>query len=162
MSEFKNSEIDISFVQENGEEIFAENSGDGEDIEFDLIIGALEDVLMEGQLSSIQREFCEKHCAIFEDSEENKLEYTEIFRQYTELVENNLEAKMQAKIPGFNMTRFESLLKRREEEEISGDIFDMLLTFGDFNEFKQYMLSVKRGGSDLNLCIESRRLIPEK
>ena len=128
-----------------------------------MIVGALEEVLFEGEISQIQKAFCETNCGIFDDTEENKLEYTEIFRQYTELVENSLEAKLTEKIPGFSMSMFETLLKRRDEDDINGDIFDILLSFGDFNEFKQYMLSVKRGmeSSMSSLSVETRRLVPK-
>ena len=111
---------------------------------------------MEGEILEIQKSFCEKHCGIFEDTDENKLEYMDIFKQYTDIVERSLEAKLQERIPNFKMSMFESLLKSREEDEMSADIFDILLSFGDFNEFKQYMLSVKRGADMMGPT--SRRL----
>ena len=159
MSEFKHNENQTDLFHE-ADEVYAENSCDGEDIEFDLMVGALEDILFEGQLSNVQKEFCEKHCHIFEDTEENKLEYSEIFRQYTEIVEKALEVEMQARFPGFVMSKFESLLKGRDEIELCGDVFDILLSLSDFNEFKHYMLSVKRGTVDIGLSVETRRLIP--
>ena len=136
MSRSESKHEDIMLGDEE-EEIFAEDSGSAEDKEFDMIVGILEEILLQGEIMEIQKNFCERHCDIFEDTEENKLEYTEIFRQYTETVEASLEAKLQARIPGFRMQHFESLLKSREEDEISADIFDILLSFGDFNEFKQ-------------------------
>jgi hypothetical protein len=41
------------------------------------------------------------------------------------------------------MQRFESLLKARQEE-LSSEIFDLLMALGDFDEFKDMMLSYKR------------------
>ena len=35
----------------------------------------------------MQREFFAQHCEKFDDEEENKLEYTEIHKQYEEIVE---------------------------------------------------------------------------
>lgn len=158
MAEFKRQEEDVELsFEEDGDEVFAEDSGNADDNEFDLIVGALEEVLFEGEISEIQKAFCEQHCGIFEDSEENKLEYTALFSQYTELVEKSLESKLKEKIPMFTMSMFESLLKRRDEDEISGDIFDILLSFGDFNEFKQYMLSVKKG--NYMTCVELERTL---
>ena len=125
--------------------MFAEDVGSAEDREFDRIVGVLEEVLMEGEILEIQKNFCEKYCGTFEDTDENKLEYMDIFKQYTDIVERSLEMKLQERMPDFKMSMFESLLKSREEGEMNADIFDILLSFGDFNEFKQYMLSVKRG-----------------
>ena len=137
--------------------MFAVDVGSEEDREFDRIVGVLEEILIEGEILEIQKNFCEKHCGIFEDTDENKLEYTDLFRQYTDIVEKGLEAKLQERIPDFKMSMFESLLKSREEDEMSADLFDILLSFGDFNEFKQYMLSVKRG-LDMMMAPSSRRL----
>lgn len=44
------------------------------------------------------------------------------------------------------MARFESMLIHRKDE-LSSDIFDMLMSFSDFNEFKDLMLSYKRSQS---------------
>lgn len=41
------------------------------------------------------------------------------------------------------MSRFETLLKARQEE-LSAEIFDLLMALGDFSEFKDMMLSYKR------------------
>jgi ADP-ribosylation factor 2-binding protein len=160
MAEFKDGGVDISLDSEDAEEIFAENSGSAEDIEFDMILGALEDILMDGELSQLQKEFCERHCIIFEETEENKLEYTELFNQYTALIESNLNEKLRSRIPGFEMSMFESLLKGRDEEELSGEIFEILLSFTDFGEFKEYMLSVKRGLRGHMLSVDSRKIAP--
>ena len=36
--------------------------------------------------------FVEKHCMLFEDEEENRLEYTDIHMQFKSLIEGQLEA----------------------------------------------------------------------
>lgn len=43
------------------------------------------------------------------------------------------------------MERFGSLLADRQDE-ITGDVFDMLMSFTDFEEFKSLMLSFKNQG----------------
>lgn len=51
------------------------------------------------------------------------------------------------------MNKFEEMLAKRQEE-ISGEIFDMLLSLGDYAEFKQMMLSHKAersGGAGLSI-----------
>jgi len=59
------------------------------------------------------------------------------------------------------MQRFETLLKARQEE-LSAEIFDLLMALGDFNEFKEMMLSYKRqqnnSGSIDNFKIAGRHV----
>lgn len=78
-----------------------------------MAVGAIEEILMDGEFVSIQSAFCERHCgitlgllrliqtfwqlnlssfsAIFTDDEENKLEFMPIFEEYTALVESTLQ-----------------------------------------------------------------------
>lgn len=118
-------------------------TGSAEDNEFDAIVGALESVLLDDSFTAVQNAFYEKYYAIFEDKEENKIEYTSIFEEYTALVEKTLEERLNLLIPGFKMSRFEEMLSSRQDE-IGGEIFDLLLSFGNFDEFKEMMLSYKR------------------
>ena len=51
------------------------------------------------------------------------------------------------------MNKFEEMLTKRQDE-ISGEIFDMLLSLGDYSEFKHMMLShkaEKNGGASLSI-----------
>ena len=41
-----------------------------------------------------QKEFFAQHCQKFDDEEENKLEYTTIHKQYEDMVEAEIKAKM--------------------------------------------------------------------
>ncbi|XP_053843358.1 ADP-ribosylation factor-like protein 2-binding protein isoform X3 [Vidua macroura] len=50
--------------------------------EFDAVVGYLEDIIMDDDFQLIQRNFLEKHYQEFDDSEENKLIYTDIFNEY--------------------------------------------------------------------------------
>ena len=53
---------------------------------FDRVIGALEDIITSDDFSDAQQEFLDSSCDIFDDtSDENKLEYTQIFKQYKKL-----------------------------------------------------------------------------
>ncbi len=128
---------------EEEEEVFFENTGSEEDNEFDQIVGSLEDIMLEGRITSIQNEFFEEHYAIFEDTEENKIEYTQIFEKYTAMMEGSLNSLLTAKIPGFSMERFEEMLVKRQDE-IMGEIFDLILSLGDFTEFKDLILNYKK------------------
>lgn len=51
-------------------------------------------------------------------------------------------------------------------EELGGDVFEVMTSLGDFNEFKELMLSTKRaknapnpsGGFGLDLCITGKHV----
>lgn len=114
---------------------------------FDVIVGALEDVLMDPEFEELRESFCRENCRHFEDSDENKLIYTDLFARYTSLVENTIESKLKEAVPGFSMAEFSSLLETHRDSLMS-DVFDLLLSMGDFESFKEVMLSYKREVED--------------
>merc|ERR1719198_1381152 len=124
------------------EEVFSCAGGESkEDDEFDEMVGALEDVLLDERFVALQDGFAGAHCAEFDDGEENKLVYTELFEQYTDVLEAFLADALRERLgAGFEMERLLRLVRRRGEEELCGDVWDMLLSFTDFNEFKAFML----------------------
>lgn len=132
------------------EENFAVSNSSDADAAFDAVIGSIEDIIMEDDF--LQQSFMEKHYLEFDDSEENKLTYTPIFNEYIELLEKQLEQQLMERIPGFNMSTFTQLLKQHKDE-VSGDIFDMLLTFTDFMAFKEMFIDYRaeREGRGLDL-----------
>jgi len=147
MSDEKHNDDDLLCLGDDDgdqtEEVYLETSGSAEEVEFDGICGAIEEILiMDEEFLSTQRQFCDEHCRIFEDTEENKMEYTGLFGQYTALMERTLEERLASKVPGFSMRRFEMQLIDRKDE-IGGEIFDLLLSFSDFSEFKATMLAHK-------------------
>jgi ADP-ribosylation factor 2-binding protein len=125
-------------------ETYIESSGTAEEIKFDTTIGALEDILVcDDEFTSIQNGFFDVHCGKFTDDEENRVEYTAIFDDYTTLMEATLERMLSAKVSDFNMHDFEKQLINRKED-IAGEIFDLLLSFSDFIEFKAQILAHKK------------------
>ncbi|KAL1777664.1 ADP-ribosylation factor 2-binding isoform X2 [Sigmodon hispidus] len=87
----------------------------------------------------LKRNFMDKYYQEFKDTEENKLTYTPIFNEYISLVEKYVEEQLLECIPGFNMAAFTTTLQHHEDE-VAGDIFDMMLTFTDFLAFKEMFL----------------------
>lgn len=125
------------------EEVYAANVT-AEDMEFDGIMGALEDILMSEAFTQLQAAFCQSHCAAFDDAEENKHEYYAIFRQYSTLVASHIEGRLAETIDNFSINDFTQTVLLRKDE---GDVFDLLRGVSDFLEFKQMMLAHKRGES---------------
>jgi ADP-ribosylation factor 2-binding protein len=143
-SKFEETSFGEDDFELRGEETYLESSGTAEEIKFDETVGALEDILIgDEEFSSVQNAFFDEHCAKFTEDEENRVEYTTIFEEYTTVMESTLERLLAAKVAGFNMHDFEKQLIYRKED-IAGDIFDLLLSFSDFTEFKAQILAYKR------------------
>uniref|UniRef100_A0A7S3G294 ADP-ribosylation factor-like protein 2-binding protein n=1 Tax=Palpitomonas bilix TaxID=652834 RepID=A0A7S3G294_9EUKA len=130
--------------EEEADFIIADDGGSDDDNKFDFYVGALENAVMDESFRRLEDEFIRSHCHVFEDSDENKLEYTPIFETYVNLVEETIEKRLSEEIPGFSMEEFLEMLVARKEE-LEGDIFDTLLACTDFEHFKELMLSYKRG-----------------
>ena len=57
----------------------------------------------------LEREFLERHCGLFDpetESEENRLEWMDVFREYGRLVEGHLDTQLKQRLPGFAMDEF--------------------------------------------------------
>ena len=100
------------------------------------------------------------HCAQFEPEEENKLEYTGLFAEYEALVERELEAGLRREFwtGGFDWDAFlravpghlEALMSAERgdaqaeaadaDAEASARSLDVLLSFSDFQRFKDMMV----------------------
>ena len=77
----------IQYLGENNDqnedefEVSAYGQDAGDD-KFDQIVGALQDILLDPKFESMTKQFTNKYCMEFEASEENKLCYTGIFKEY--------------------------------------------------------------------------------
>merc|ERR1712070_62996 len=143
---------DIAYISTGG------NSG--EDDLFDAIVGKLEEIIMDENFNEETTEFMRTNCVFFDRDEEHKLEYTDIFKRYTNLIEDHVERGLREGIPDFDMEKFLGMLEARQEE-VSADVFDMLLSMSDFELFKDQMCDYKeqcvdRTNEGGNLCLMGR------
>lgn len=122
-------------------EFVIEGTSSAEDGAFDRSVEALQEITISEEFQGVLKQFCIENCHHFEDTDENKLIYTDLFKSYSELIEGHLEEKMKATIKGFSMEAFLEELQKRGEEEIDHAVFDLLLSLGDFDSFKQQMLA---------------------
>lgn len=74
-------------------------------------IGCIEDTLMDEKFLELRSDFMEKYWREFDESEENKLIYTEIFKKYQNTVEKYIEEEIRKNIRGFDMCEFEEELE---------------------------------------------------
>lgn len=139
------SDVDAEFT--------IEGTGASEaDKRFDCVVGLLQDLVLSEDFQRTLATFMEKHARHFEDTEENKLVYTEIFEQYTRMIEGYAEQRLAAEIPGFKMDAWLEELAERQGE-VDGDLLDTLVAFADFAAFKAQMLAHRAGGRLLDLSV---------
>lgn len=79
----------------------------------------------------------------FENTEENKLIYMEIFNNYKEVIETYIEERLGEMIEGFNMDEYAELLPDRKDE-IDDQLLELLISFSDFSTFKELMISYRK------------------
>ncbi|XP_069113534.1 ADP-ribosylation factor-like protein 2-binding protein isoform X2 [Argopecten irradians] len=131
--------MDFSFHED---EDLAVSNSNAVDTKFDETIGHVEDIIMDEDFQRIQTEFMEKYYQEFDDTEENKFIYTDIHREYVQLIEKHLDDELTKRMPGFSMGEFTHQIMERKNE-LEGEIFEMLLTFSDFMAFKEMFLDFK-------------------
>jgi len=136
-----------------GEGVEAEGCpADAETAEFDAMVGALEEVMMDSRFSELQAEYCDAHAHEFDDTDENKLSYTDVFLEWQEKVEEYLGKRLAEILgPDFRMERLSQLVQAAmaDNPDIveSSEVFEMLYSVGDFAAFKELMLAHKLGAS---------------
>ncbi|EFX66835.1 hypothetical protein DAPPUDRAFT_231806 [Daphnia pulex] len=125
---------------------------------FDQCIGCIEEIIMSEEFLKTQHHFLTKHCTVFDDMEENKLIYMDIFQDYAQLVETFLEQKLREMFPLFSMEEFVKELKS-QPVQLEGEIFDILREFTDFLSFKAMMLDYKTGQNSDVLLLSGFKIL---
>uniref|UniRef100_A0A8C8XWK3 ADP-ribosylation factor-like protein 2-binding protein n=2 Tax=Panthera leo TaxID=9689 RepID=A0A8C8XWK3_PANLE len=126
----------------DAKESFVLSFSSASDAEFDAVVGYLEDIIMDDEFQLLQRNFMNKYYQEFEDTEENKLTYTPIFKEYISSVEKYIQEQLLERIPGFNMAPFTTTLQHHNNE-VAADLLDMLLTFTHFLALKEMFLDYR-------------------
>lgn len=117
---------------DRNEDIVQTDSLDAPPSNFNSIIGCIEDIVVsvdfqvryKGKIMSItlicinklhskelQTNFLDKNCMLFTNEEENKIYYTEIFDEYTKLIENFIFDNLKIALPNIDLDSFIMELK---------------------------------------------------
>lgn len=78
---------------------------------FSQVVGCVEDILMDDEFLKLHKDFMDTHWHEFDNNDENKLIYMDIFKEYVETIEKYIESKLKKAIPTFNMLEFEYELR---------------------------------------------------
>eukprot|EP00736_Rhodelphis_marinus_P003565 Rmarinus@m.19042 len=88
------------------------------------------------------KEFALANCDCIDvDSEENKLEYTDIYKKFTALYEEKISAFL--KENGFSDEDFYKLCKEEQDKGGDSSILNILIALADFDMFMSLMKEVK-------------------
>ena len=126
---------------------------DSDDFKFDVFAEALQDIVIEEEFEKMQNDFCEKYYKIFEDKEENKLEYTKIFNEYTKKTEDFLVKNLQKRVTQYKIDDFYKMLESKKFK-MDEQLLDTLLALSDFNNFKDMMLNYKRAKTNNKKAVQ--------
>ena len=123
---------------------------DGEMIELAKVVGSQ-------SFKQSQRDFFAQHCEMFDDAEENKLEYTEVHKKYEAMVESQIKEELgEEKLNRIEMG-IKDFISGNSKVAKSAEVYEaieVLSSLGDFEEFKKVMLAYKEGeraGSGMNV-----------
>ena len=119
---------------------------DSDDFKFDVFAEALQNIVIEEEFEKMQNDFCEKYYKEFEDKDENKLEYTKIFNEYTKTTEDFLEKNLKKRVTQYKIDDFYKMLESKKFK-MDEQLLDTLLDLSDFGNFKEMMLNYKRAKS---------------
>ena len=138
-----------------GEDDFEESvvNKDSEYYKFDTFAEALQDIVIDEEFEKMQNDFCEKYYKVFEEKDENKLEYTKIFNEYTKTTEEFLEKELEKRVKEYKVDEFYKLLESKEFK-IDEQLLDTLLDLSEFNNFKEMMINYKREKENVKDKIE--------
>ncbi|KAI9164527.1 hypothetical protein H9P43_008386 [Blastocladiella emersonii ATCC 22665] len=121
---------------------------DAQSLRFDMVIGEIENILLDPEFIKMQDGFFDAHCHEFENKDENKLICMDIFQRYVRLVESYLDSRLRAVFAWFSMAEFMQQCRvfvRSDEGAAGGDVFDVLASLGDFAAFKEIILAYRNG-----------------
>lgn len=116
-----------------------------EDNKFDYIIGLLQETLISDQFLSLKNNFFYQHSAIFTEEGETRLEHIELYQQYIIILVQYIEKCL----VDMDLQEFSQMLIERQEE-VDESLCELLLSFTDFEIFKELMIN---NNYERNLCV---------
>ena len=100
-------------------------------------------------------DFIEEHCVVFEDSEENKFEYTKIFQEFQGLTALLLESMIDE--VGITESQLEKCIIRGLRRDKDSKIFKQILLCDNFEAFKKVRVQKNK-----ELEVEAMRKMQDK
>lgn len=110
------------------------------------IFSSISDLVSSADFRDATVEFMQKHMDTFDESDENKLEYTTIFEEYVQILESTIDTQLYKSYPEPQIKAFYNNFKDNFSEyaKINEDTVETLFGFTDFNKFKKQVLEIKK------------------
>ena len=104
------------------------------------------DLVTQAEFAKAQDDFFQKNQDKFEDTEENKLEYTQVFEQYVMMCDELVTAKLKDKHDSEKVEKFyenfaDNMAAYREKDELT---VETLYGIIEFSKFKETILRFKK------------------
>lgn len=134
-------------TEEYTDEIICENHtiSDGKG-RISRIFELLGDTLTSEEFTTIQDDFVEQNCNVFEENGDLQPQCMGIYRQYVKLVEDHLLSKLSTEFPDFQFEELIPVIKKYDRTNLEyADVFEVLTAVLDFEEFRSLMVSYKCG-----------------
>jgi len=109
------------------------------------IFTAIADLVIQAEFTKAQDDFFMKNQDKFEDTEENKLEYTNIYTEYVYILEQMIEMNLKDRYTDDQIESFYETFKDNLQayEKVNPEVVDSLFGFIDFEKFKKSILLSK-------------------
>lgn len=109
------------------------------------IFNSVVDAVTQQEFQKATFEFMTKNSGQFDDNEENKLEYTNIYTEYVHILDQMIDSKLKESYSDAELEAFYTGFKDRmpEYEKINKEVVDNLFAFLDFDVFKKTALKFK-------------------
>lgn len=110
------------------------------------IFEAICHLVVQAEFLTKQNDFFKANYTTFDGEEENKLEHTEVFNKYVEIMDSDIDQKLNANFSEDQQKAF--LLDFKDNvakyKEINAPVVDQLFGFVDFQEFKLRISEYKK------------------
>jgi len=121
----------------------------------------LEEWLTSDEFQDCQDAFAERHCDLFDLTQDLPPQCMRIYKEYVALVEGKLLQKVRASLPDFDFEELIPVVRQHKSDEgfQFANVFEILNAAIDFNEFRALMASYK-DGRGLSLDVQTIKLEP--
>ena len=117
------------------------------------IFNSIVRIATSSEFNQQQEEFYNLKMKLFDEEDENKLEYTNIYQDYIQLMEQILDVTLKSDTYGHSEEQVKAFYKTFKENHetykaMNEDVMDLLFGLVDFTKFKSSILEYKKGFVD--------------
>ncbi|KRX06107.1 hypothetical protein PPERSA_09719 [Pseudocohnilembus persalinus] len=104
------------------------------------ILNFISEILANSEFQEAQAQFFDKNCSHFENEDENKHIYNDLFKEYQAILDQSVESKLLTKFSEEEIAQFFEDFEKNYKNYDNKDVVEQLFIFTDFSKFKSTML----------------------